>query len=86
MKKSWVTAKELALLLRVSEKTVRRAYRNGEIPIARFRNLIRIDLDAVRQVMQQKHIRPSLREIPQRKGARLPAIAGGAHKQTAPVR
>ena len=51
MKKSWLTAKELAKLLQVSLKTVRRAYLNGEIPMARFRNMVRFDLVQVRRTM-----------------------------------
>ena len=51
MKKTWFTAKELALLLQVSLKTVRRAYRTGEIPMARFRHMVRFDLAEVRRVM-----------------------------------
>ena len=51
MKKSWLTAKELATLLQVSIKTVRRAYRNGKIPMARFRHMVRFDLAEVRRVM-----------------------------------
>ena len=51
MKKTWLTAKELAALLQVSIKTVRRAYRNGEIPMARFRHMVRFDLAQVRRVM-----------------------------------
>ena len=51
MKKTWVTAKELASLLQVSIKTVRRAYRNGEIPMVRFRHMVRFDLAQVRRAM-----------------------------------
>ena len=47
MKKTWLTAKELAALLQVSIKTVRRAYRNGEIPMVRFRKMVRFDLEQV---------------------------------------
>ena len=51
MKKTWLTAKELATLLQVSLKTVRRAYRNGEIPMVLFRHMVRFDLAQVRRVM-----------------------------------
>jgi excisionase family DNA binding protein len=51
MKKTWLTAKELATLLQVSIKTVRRAYRNGEIPMSRFRHMVRFDLAQVRRTM-----------------------------------
>ena len=66
MKKTWLTTNELAALLQVSIKTIRRAYRNGEIPIVRFRRMVRFDLEEARRVMQQKSIRPNLRVAPQR--------------------
>ena len=63
MKKTWLTAKELASLLQVSLKTVRRAYRTGEIPMARFRHMVRFDLEQVTRVVQQEGVRPSLRVV-----------------------
>jgi excisionase family DNA binding protein len=66
MKKTWLTAKELATLLQVSIKTVRRAYRNGEIPMVRFRHMVRFDLEQVRRVVQQEAVRPSLRVVVRR--------------------
>jgi excisionase family DNA binding protein len=70
MKKTWLTAKELAALLQVSIKTVRRAYRNGEIPMVRFRHLVRFDLEQVTRVVQQDGVRPSLRAVaPREQGA-----------------
>ncbi|MDP1947867.1 MAG: helix-turn-helix domain-containing protein [Nitrospirota bacterium] len=63
MKKTWLTTNELAALLQVSIKTIRRACRNGEIPIVRFRRMVRFDLEEVRRVMQQESVRPSLRVI-----------------------
>ena len=53
MKKSWLTAQELATLLQVSLKTVRRAYRNGEIPMARFRHMVRFNLAKVQRAMER---------------------------------
>jgi len=83
MKKTWLTTNELAALLQVSIKTIRRAYRNGEIPIVRFRRMVRFDLEDVRRVMQQKSIRPNLRVTAQR-------ATGGASRRraqpNAPVR
>jgi len=79
MKQAWLTTKELALLLQVSMKTIRRAYRNGEIPIVRFRRMVRFDLEDVRRVMQQKRIRPNLRVMaPQR------ATAGNSRRRAQP--
>ena len=51
MKKTWVTTKDLAALLQVSIKTVRRAYRNGEIPMVLFRHMVRFDLAQVQRAM-----------------------------------
>ena len=86
MKNTWLTAKELAMLLKVSLKTVRRAYRNGEIPMVRVRHMVRFDLEDVKRVMQQKVVRPSLRVVASRKQG---AIAGQGRQrapQQAPVR
>ena len=66
MKTSWLTAKEFATLLQVSIKTVRRAYRNGEIPMVRFRHMVRFDLEQVRRVVQQEAVRPSMRVVAHR--------------------
>jgi len=53
MKTTWLTAQELASLLQVSLKTVRRAYRTGEIPIVRFRHMVRFDLAEVRRTIKR---------------------------------
>ena len=79
MKKSWLTAKELATLLQVSIKTVRRAYRNGEIPMVRFRHMVRFDMEQVRRVVEQEVVRPSLRVVADR-GLRA---TGGASRRRA---
>ena len=86
MKNTWLTAKELAMLLQVSLKTVRRAYRNGEIPMVRFRHMVRFDLEDVKRVMQQKVARPSLRMVAKRKRRATGGAAAGAHSSNAPVR
>ena len=36
MKKTWLTIDELALELKVSPKSIRRAYRKGQIPVERI--------------------------------------------------
>ncbi|MDO8355533.1 MAG: helix-turn-helix domain-containing protein [Nitrospirota bacterium] len=77
MKQTWLTTNELAALLQVSIKTIRRAYRNGEIPIVRFRRMVRFDLEDVRRVMQQKSIRPNLRVMA------LQRATGGASRRRA---
>jgi hypothetical protein len=39
MKKTWLTIDELALELQVSVKSIRRAYRKGQIPVERSAGL-----------------------------------------------
>ena len=77
MNTSCLTTRELAALLNVSIKTIRRAYRNGEIPIVRFRRMIRFDLDQLRRVVKQDGVRPSLRFIP----ATTPRATGGESRR-----
>ena len=52
MKRSWLTADELAGVLKVSVKSIRRAYRKGEIPVERFCRFVRFDLERVKEAMQ----------------------------------
>lgn len=52
MKKSWLTVNELAAALKVSVKSIRRAYRKGDIPVERICRFVRFDLDRVKQAMQ----------------------------------
>jgi excisionase family DNA binding protein len=85
MKNTWLTAKELAVLLQVSLKTVRRAYRNGEIPMVRVRHMVRFDLEDVKRFMKQKVVRPRLRVVASRKQGATGGAAAGAHRRIAPV-
>ena len=86
MKKTWLTAQELASLLQVSLKTVRRAYRSGEIPMVRFRHMVRFDLEDVKRFMKQKVVRPRLRVVAHRKQGATGGAAAGAHSGNAPAR
>jgi len=52
MKKTWVTIDELAAELGVSVKSIRRAYRKGQIPVERICRFVRFDLDRVKAAMQ----------------------------------
>jgi excisionase family DNA binding protein len=52
MKTSWLTADELAAVLKVSVKSIRRAYRKGEIPVERICRFVRFDLERVKSAMQ----------------------------------
>ena len=86
MHTSWLTTRELASLLNVSIKTIRRAYRNGEIPIVRFRRMIRFDLDQIRNVVKEDGVRPSLRFIPASKQGATAGQGRRRAQQKAPVR
>ena len=52
MKKSWLTVDELAAKLKVSVKSIRRAYRKGQIPVERICRFVRFDLERVKEAMQ----------------------------------
>jgi excisionase family DNA binding protein len=45
MEQTWLTVDELAAVLKVSPKSIRRAYRKGEIPVDRFCRFVRFDLE-----------------------------------------
>ena len=49
----WLTIHELALALKVSVKTVRRAYLRGEIPVQRIFRFVRFDVDQVKEAMRR---------------------------------
>ena len=53
MDTTWLTASELAAVLKVSVVSVRRAYWNGYLPVIRLGRMVRFDLDQVRQVIQR---------------------------------
>ena len=87
MKNTWLTARELAVLLQVSLKTVRRAYRNGEIPMVRFRHMVRFNLAKVQRAMERNG-RSRMRRL-KSTASRQGAIAGQGRQrapQIAPVR
>ncbi len=52
MKKAWLTVDELAAELKVSVKSIRRAYRRGQIPVERICRFVRFDLERVKAAMQ----------------------------------
>jgi excisionase family DNA binding protein len=53
MDTNWLTASELAAVLKVSVVSVRRAYWNGLLPVIRFGRMVRFDLDQVRAAIQR---------------------------------
>jgi excisionase family DNA binding protein len=53
MNAPWLTIHELAKALKVSVKTVRRAYPRGEIPVQRIFRFVRFDIDQVKEAMRR---------------------------------
>lgn len=53
MKIELLTVKELAAELRMSIKTIQRAYRKGDIPVQWLCRMARFDLSQVRQAMER---------------------------------
>ncbi len=54
MEQTWLTVDELAAVLKVSPKSIRRAYRKGEIPVDRFCRFVRFDLERVKEALKAK--------------------------------
>ena len=52
MKKELLTVKELAAELRMSVKSIQRAYRQGEIPVQWLRRMARLNLAKVQRAME----------------------------------
>ena len=53
MKKELLTVKELAAELRMSAKSIQRAYRKGEIPVQWLGRMARFDLAKVHRAMER---------------------------------
>ena len=81
MRKLWITADELAAKLKVSVKSIRRAYRKGEIPVDRFCRFVRFDLERVKEALKAKGHWPTLVEAERKKGRR--SATGGASRRRA---
>jgi len=87
MHTSWLTIRELATLLHVSIKTIRRAYRKGVIPVERLGRMVRFDLDQVKHAMKRNAQERTPRVTTKSEERRATAdCAGGAPSRTAPVR
>ena len=52
MKALLLTIDQLAAILQISVKSIRRAYRKGEIPVERICRFVRFDLERVKEAMQ----------------------------------
>ena len=87
MKKELFTVKELAAELRMSLKSIQRAYRKGEIPVQWLGRMARFDLTQVRRAMARNgRIRMlRLKSTASRQGATGGAAAGAPYS-IAPAR
>ena len=81
MRRMWVTADELAARLKVSVKSIRRAYRKGEIPVERFCRFVRFDLQRVREALKAKGHWAFLPDVKKQRGQR--SAQGGASRRRA---
>ena len=86
-KKELLTVKELAAELRMSLKSIQRAYRKGEIPVQWLGRMARFDLTQVQRAMARngkiRMLRLNSNSTTQ--GA-TGGAAAGAHRRFAPVR
>ena len=80
MRRLWITADQLAAKLGVSVKSIRRAYRKGEIPVDRFCRFVRFDLERVKEALKAKGNGPSF-VVPKRKGGQRSATAGASRRR-----
>lgn len=53
MDTTWLTASELAAVLKLSVISIRRAYWKGHLPVIRIGRMVRFDLDQVRAAIQR---------------------------------
>ena len=83
MKKELLTVKELAAELRMSPKSIQRAYRKGEIPVKWLGRMARFDLAKVQRAMERNG-RSRMRRL--NGDSTVRRATGGAHSRTAPAR
>ena len=79
MRKRLLTIMQLATALQVSERSIRRAYRKGEIPVERFCRFVRFDLEAVRAALRHNGQAAHL-DFP-REGGRRSATGGDSRRR-----
>ena len=84
MEQIWLTVDELAAVLKVSPKSIRRAYRKGEIPVDRFCRFVRFDLERVKAALQTKGHGPSF-VVSKRKPGRRSATGGKSRRRAQPT-
>jgi excisionase family DNA binding protein len=85
MEQAWLTVDELAAVLKVSSKSIRRAYRKGEIPVDRFCRFVRFDLERVKEALQAKGHGSSL-FVPQKKRDSAARPAAISRRRAQPTR
>ena len=87
MKKDLLTVKELAAELRMSPKSIQRAYRKGEIPVQWLGRMARFNLAKVQRAMERNGRSRMLRlnNTASLQGA-IGGAAAGAHRRKAPAR
>ncbi len=81
MRRFWINAEQLAAKLGVSVKSIRRAYRKGEIPVDRFCRFVRFDLERVKEALQANGRWPSLVGAQSKQGPR--SATGGDRRRRA---
>ena len=86
-KKELLTVKELAAELRVSVKSIQRAYREGDIPVQWLRRMARFNLAQVQRAMARNGRSRMLRlNNKSRLQGATGGAAAGAPRSIAPVR
>ena len=85
MEHTWLTVDELAAVLKVSPKSIRRAYRKGEIPVDRFCRFVRFDLQRVKEALQAKGHSSSF-ILPQKEEGQRSVTDGASRRRAQPAR
>ncbi len=86
-KKELLTVKELAAELRMSLKSIQRAYRKGEIPVQWLGRMARFNLAKVQRAMERNGQSRMLRlDCNSTVQGATGGAAAGAHSRIAPVR
>ncbi|HNN44298.1 MAG TPA: helix-turn-helix domain-containing protein [Nitrospira sp.] len=85
MEQAWLTVDELAAVLKVSPKSIRRAYRKGEIPVDRFCRFVRFDLERVKEALKAKGDRPSF-VLPKKTVGQRSATGGASRRRAQQTR
>jgi len=80
MEHTWLTVDELAAALKVNPKSIRRAYRKGEIPVDRFCRFVRFNLERVKEALEAKGHSSSL-VVPQKKEGDRSATGGDRRRR-----